>query len=88
MNISTISGQIAIKFELKHLWDGRKAAFYFMPDLIRSLVSMATDSSDLLYTLYLQVTRTSVTSKTNYKFDQIGSRTAELAALERLEKSP
>ena len=36
---------------------------------------------------YLQVTRTSITSRTSSKFGQIGPRTAELAALERLEKS-
>ena len=36
---------------------------------------------------YLQVTRTSITSRTSLKFGQIGPRTAELAALERLEKS-
>ena len=35
---------------------------------------------------YLQVTRTSITSRTSSKFGQIGPRTAELAALERLEK--
>ena len=34
---------------------------------------------------YLQVTRTSITSRTSSKFGQIGPRTAELAALERLE---
>ena len=38
--------------------------------------------------MYLQVTRTSITSSTSSKFGQIGPRTAELAALERLEKSP
>ena len=37
---------------------------------------------------YLQVMRTSITSRTSSKFGQIGPRTAELAALERLEKSP
>ena len=37
---------------------------------------------------YLQVTRTSITSRTSSKFGQIRLRTAELAALERLEKSP
>ena len=36
---------------------------------------------------YLQVTRTSITSQTSSKFGQIGPRTAELAALEGLEKS-
>ena len=37
---------------------------------------------------YLQVTRTSITSRTSSKFGQIGPKTAELAALERLDKSP
>ena len=37
---------------------------------------------------FLQVTMTSITSRTSLKFGQIGPRTAELAALERLEKSP
>ena len=37
---------------------------------------------------YWQVTRTLITSRTSSKFGQIGPRTAELAALERLEKSP
>ena len=37
---------------------------------------------------YLQVTRTSITSRTSSKFGQIGQRTAEEAALERREKSP
>ena len=37
---------------------------------------------------YLQVMRTSITSPSSLKFGQIGPRTLELAALERLEKSP
>ena len=37
---------------------------------------------------YLQVTRTSITSRTSSKFGQIGQRTAELAALGLLEKFP
>ena len=37
--------------------------------------------------LYLQVMRTFITSRTSSKFGQIGPRTAELAALELLEKS-
>ena len=37
---------------------------------------------------YFQVTMTFMTSRTSSKFGQIGPRTAELAALERLEKSP
>ena len=38
------------------------------------------------YSSYLQVTRTFITSRTSSKFGLIGLRTAELAALERLEK--
>ena len=37
---------------------------------------------------YWQVMRTSITSRTSSKISQIGPRIAELAALERLEKSP
>ena len=35
---------------------------------------------------YLQVTRTSIKSRTSSKFGQIGPGTAELAALRHLEK--
>ena len=37
---------------------------------------------------FLQVRSTTIKSWTSLKFDQIGQWTAELAALERLEKSP
>ena len=37
---------------------------------------------------YLQVTRTFITSLTSSKFGQIGPRTVELAALERMKKIP
>ena len=45
MNISETSGLIATKFYLKHHWVGGKAALGFGPDQIRTLVSMATESS-------------------------------------------
>ena len=45
MNISETSGPIATKFYLKHHWVGGKDAHGFEPDRIRTLVSMATDSS-------------------------------------------
>ena len=45
MNISATSGLIAIKVYLKHHWVGGKAALGFGPDQIRTLVSMATESS-------------------------------------------
>ena len=45
MNISATSKPIGMKFYLKHHWDGGKASVGFDPDRIRTLVSMATDSS-------------------------------------------
>ena len=45
MNISETSGSIVTKFYLKHHWVGGKDALGFGPDRIRTLVSMATDSS-------------------------------------------
>ena len=45
MNISATSGLMATKFYLKHHWVGGKATLGFGPDWIRTLVSMATESS-------------------------------------------
>ena len=46
MNISKTNGPIANKFDLKHQWGWGKAALAFELDQIRTLVSMATASSD------------------------------------------
>ena len=45
MNISATSWPIGMKFYLKHHLGGGKASVGFDPDRIRTLVSMATDSS-------------------------------------------
>ena len=45
MNISETSLPIIIKFHLEHYWVGGFAALGFVSDRIRTLVSMATDSS-------------------------------------------
>ena len=45
MNISATSWPIVMKFYLKHHWGGGKASVGFDPDQVRTLVSMATDSS-------------------------------------------
>ena len=47
-NISETSWSIAIKFYLKHHWGGGLVALGFGPGRIRTLVSMATDSSHRL----------------------------------------
>ena len=45
MDVSATSGPITMKFYHKHHWGGQKAAFGFGLDRIKTLVSMATDSS-------------------------------------------
>ena len=45
INISATSEPIKMKFYQKHHWDGGKAALGFGPDRIKTLVSMATDST-------------------------------------------
>ena len=45
MNISKTRGPIATKFYLKHYWGGEKPALGFGPGRIRTLISMAADSS-------------------------------------------
>ena len=45
MNISATSWPIGMKFYLKHHWGRGKTSVGFDPDRIRTLVSMATDSS-------------------------------------------
>ena len=44
-NITATSWPIGMKFYLKHHWGGGKASVGFDPDQIRTLVSMATESS-------------------------------------------
>ena len=46
MNIFETSRPISIKFYLKRHWVGRKDALGFGPDRIRTVVSMAMDSSN------------------------------------------
>ena len=45
MNISATSWLVEIKIYLKHHWGRGKASVGFDPDRIRTVVSMATDSS-------------------------------------------
>ena len=77
--------------------------FKFRPDTAtNSRVICPSASEKLLYNVvhtpaplfligsssFLQVRRTTIKSLPSSKFDLIGPRTVELAALERLEKSP
>ena len=56
--------------------------------LLYNVVSTLAPSFLIGSSSYLQVKRTFITSRKSSKFGQIGPRTAELAALERMEKSP
>ena len=47
-NISATSQPISIKVYQKHHWSGEKVALGFGPGCIKTLVSMATDSSHRL----------------------------------------
>ena len=53
-----------------------------------NVVSTLAPSFLIRSSSYLQVTRTFITSRKSSKFGQIGPRTAELAALERMKKIP
>ena len=99
MNISATSGPIATKFYLKHHWVGGKAALGFGSDQIRTLVSMATESSHrvimektvsplFLGCFSFDPFHTCRRAWTSLNFGLIGLPTAELAALEHLKKSP
>ena len=95
--ISETNGSIATKFYLKHHWGGGKAALGFRPDWIKTLVSMATESS---HRVIMEKTVSSLflgcffilagndESSEEFEFSLIGPPTAELAALECLKKSP
>ena len=92
-----------MKFYQKHHLDGEKAALGFGPDRIKTLVSMATDSSHrviikktvlqlflIVFHLILFILAGNVTlmgARRNSNFSQIRPPAAELAALERLKTS-
>ena len=100
MNISESNGSIATKFYLKLHLGGGLAALGFGPDQIRTLVSMATETSHRVIMVKtvsplflgdfssLQVMNTCMRARISSNFSLIGPPTEELAALERLKKSP
>ena len=79
MYISKTSRPIAIIFNVMHHWGRGKVALCFGPDRIRTLVSMAINSSHRV------IMRTCMDARKSSKFGQIRPSTTELAAIERLE---
>ena len=61
-------------------WAPEKSTYYLVATLAPSFLIGSSS--------FLQVTRTTIKSRISWKFDQFRPWTAELAALERLEKSP
>ena len=55
---------------------------------MENLVSTIASSFLIGSSSYLQVTKTTIISRTSLNFGQIPERTMELAALERLKKFP
>ena len=104
MNISKTNGSIATKLYLKHHWDGGLNALGFGPDRITlvSMATESSHRVIMVETVsplflgcfssdpfsYLQVTKTCMRARTSSNFSLIGPQTEELAALERLKKSP
>ena len=57
-------------------------------ELMYNVVNTPAPLSLIGSSSFLQIRRTTIKSRPSLKFDLIGPRTAVLAALERLEKSP
>ena len=104
MNISETSCTIKIKFHLEHHLGGGLTVLGFGQDRIRTLVSMATDSSHRVimgkilwpfkffifdwFFFILAGNEDNHKISNGFKFGKIGPGFHELIALERLEKSP
>ena len=76
------------KFRPDATTDSRVICFCASEKLTYNVVNTLAPLHLIGSSSYLQVTRTFITSRMSWNFGQIGPRTAELAALERLEKSP
>ena len=75
------------EFKLRPDTDTRVICPCASEKLLYNVVSTLAPSLLIGSSSYLQVMRTSITFRMSSKFGQIRPRTAELAALERLEKS-
>ena len=97
MNIFETSWPDIIKFNLKHHLGGGSAALGFGPDRIRTLVSMATDSShrvimgnfcehsspSFFHWIFFILAGNNDSNKSLDGFGKIGPGSAELATFER-----
>ena len=75
------------KFRLDTTADPRVICHVVCEKLMYNVVNTLAPSVLIGSSSFLQVTRTTIKSGSSLKFGQTGPRTAELASLERLEKS-
>ena len=76
------------QFRLDTTTDSRVICSWASEKSMYNVVNTLAPSFLIGSSLLLQVRRTTIISRTSSNFSQIRPRTAELAALERLEKSP
>ena len=76
------------QFRLDTTTDSRVICPWASEKSMYNVVTTLAPSFFIVSSLFLQVRRTTILSRTRLNFSQIRPRTAELAALERLEKSP
>ena len=86
--LQVIASLNEFKFRLDTTTNSRVICPCASEKLMYNVVNTLAPSFLIGSSSFLQVTKTTIKSWTSSKFDQIGPWTAELAALERLEKSP
>ena len=75
------------KFRLDSTTNSRVICSWASKKMMYNVVNTLASSFLIGFSSFLQVTRTTITSRTSSKFGQIRPRTAELAVLEGLAKS-
>ena len=102
MDISETSWSNIIKFHLKHYWGRGSAALGFGPDRIRTLVSMATDSShrviigyscehsssSIFHWIFFILAGNNDSNKSLDRVSKIGPGSAKLATFDCMKTSP
>ena len=76
------------QFQLDTTTDSRVICPWASEKSMYNVVNTLAPSFLIGSSLFLQVRRTTIISRTSWNFSQIRPRTAELAALERLKKIP
>ena len=76
------------QFGLDTTTDSRVICHWASEKSMYTVVNTLAPSFLIKYSLFLQLRRKTIISRTSSNFGQIRPRTAEIAALDRIEKSP